>query len=248
MRGREREKMTYRKYGKVIAAIFLTSLVVSSSSFPQASGAQEPNSIRDGLPGRRVGSGTRGECNFGSKQLTALIPKNNLALTVAANPQLFFYLPSISNSQTIEFVLLDEADNQIYDKTFKPTSTNGIISLSLSDPSLKELAIGKKYHWYLSIICNAQDRANDISVDGWIQRVELNPTLARKLEISAPLQRPAVYVTADLWQDALANLAQLRLSHPNDTTIASHWSQLLRSIDLDNIAQEPLEKVASVQN
>lgn len=240
MRGREREKMTNRKFGKAIAAIFFTSLLVTSSSFPEASGAQEPNSIREGLPGRRIGSGTRGECNFGQKQLTALIPKNNLALTVAANPQLFFYLPSISNSQTIEFVLLDEADNQIYEKTFKPTSTNGIISLSLSDASLKELAISKKYHWYLSIICNAQDRANDISVDGWIQRVELNPTLAKKLEQTAPLQRPTVYATADLWQDALANLAQLRLSHPNDTKIASEWSQLLRSIDLNNIAQEPV--------
>ena len=136
--------MTYRKFGKAIAAIFLTSLLVSSSSFPQTSGAQEPNSLRVGLPGRVVGSGTRGECNFDQKQLTALIPKNNLALTVVANPQLFFYLPSISNSQTVELVLLDEADNQIYKKTFKPTSTNGIIRLSLSDTSLKELAICKK--------------------------------------------------------------------------------------------------------
>lgn len=231
--------MTYRKYG-TIAAIFLTSLLVTSSSFPEASGAQELNSIRDGLPGRRVGSGTRGECNFGHKQLTALIPKNNLGLTVAANPQLFFYLPSISNSQTVEFVLLDEADNQIYEKTFKPTSTNGIINLSLSDASLKELAIGKKYHWYFSIICNAQDRANDISVDGWIQRVELNSTLARKLEIAAPLQRPAILAAANIWQDALVTLAQLRLSHPNDANIASQWKQLLQSADLNNIAQEPV--------
>lgn len=240
--------MTYRKFGKAIAGIFFTSLLVTSTSFWEAAQAQEPNSIRQGLPGRRIGSGTRGECNLGHKQLTALIPKNNLALTVAANPQLFFYLPSISNSQTIEFVLLDEADNQIYEKTFKPTSTNGIISLSLSDASLKELAIGKKYHWYLLIVCNAQDRANDISVDGWIQRVELNSTLAKKLKQAAPLQRPAMYVTADLWQDALANLVQLRLTHPTDANIASEWSQLLRSIDLNNIAQEPLEKVASVQN
>lgn len=231
--------MNYRKYSKVIAAIFLTSLLVSSS-FPQASTAEEINSIRVGLPGRRVGSGTRGECNFGQKQLIALIPKNNLALTVAANPQLFFYLPSISNSQTVEFVLQDEADNEIYEKTFRNTSTNGIISLSLSDASLKELAIGKKYHWYLSIICNPQDRANDISVDGWIQRVELNSTLARKLAQTPPLQRPAILVAANLWQDALVTLAQLRSSHPYDANIASQWKQLLQSADLNNIAQEPV--------
>lgn len=231
--------MAKRKYGKAISGIFLTSLLTLSVSIPELVLAQQ-STVRVGLPGRRVGGGTRGDCNFGQKQLTALMPKNNLALTIAANPLVFFYIPPVT-TQTVEFVLLDEAENQVYEKTFKPTGTNGIISLSLpSNAPLKELIIGKKYHWYLSVICNAEDRANDITVDGWIQRVEPNPTLTRELEKAAPLQRPAILAAANLWQDALVTLAQLRSSHPYDANIAFQWKQLLQSADLNNIAQEPV--------
>ena len=81
----------YKRNQKTLAAIFLTSLLtLSLGSFPALLLAQQSNTVKVGLPGRRVGGGTRGNCNFGQKNLTALVPKNNLALTVAANPQLFF--------------------------------------------------------------------------------------------------------------------------------------------------------------
>ena len=235
--------MERKKFSKLITTIFLTSLLaLSLSSVSESVQAQASNKVRVGLPGRRVGGGTRGDCNgVGEKQLTALMPKNNLALTVAANPQLFFYLPAIAK-QTVEFVLRDEADNQVYEKTFKSTGTNGIISINLLDSKhSKNLTVGKKYHWYLSVICNPQDRANDISVDGWIQRVEPSLSLTKKLEQAAPLQRLVMYEAANLWQDALTTLAQLRYYHPHSVSVKEQWTQLLRSVDLGNISKEPLK-------
>lgn len=234
--------MYRRKSHFRVAAICLTSvLTLSLGGFLEPVLAGDVNRARLGLPGRRVGGGTRGECNFGEKTLTALIPKNNLGLTVAGHPKFFFYIPETSDSQAVEFVLRDETDRQVYEKTFKTTGTSGVISLSLPESAqLKPLEIGKKYHWYLSVICNAQNRAQDISVDGWIQRVEPNRTLASKLEKVAPRERAALYAASDLWHEALTTLAQMRHSRPNDSTIAAEWAQLLQSVGLDNIAQEPV--------
>lgn len=212
-------------------------------SFPALLLAQQSNTVKVGLPGRRVGGGTRGNCNFGEKKLTALVPKNNLALTVVANPQLFFYIPPKTDLQVVEFVLLDESERQVYEKTFKTTGTSGIISLIL--PNSAQLEMGKKYHWYLSVICNAQDRADDVSVDGWIQRVKLNPTLASKLAKVAPSQRAAVYAQADLWQEALTTLVEIRYSRPYDRSIAAQWTWLLQSVGLENLSQEPVVAISN---
>lgn len=224
------------------AAICLTSLLtLSLASFPELVKAGESNTARVGLPGRRVGGGTRGDCNFGEKTLTALIPKNNLGLTVAGHPKFFFYIPQTTDSQEVEFVLSDETESEVYEKTFKTTGSSGVVSLSLPDSA--PLEIGKKYHWYVSVICNAQDRSNDVSIDGWIQRVNTNPTLASKLEKVALGERGAIYAKANLWHEALTTLAELRHSHPHDSTVSAKWTELLQSVGLDNIAQEPLKPI-----
>ncbi len=235
--------MYCRKSRPLIAAICLSSLyTLSLGSFPELVLAENFNTPRQGLPGRRVGGGSRGNCNFGEQMLTALIPKNNLGLTVAGHPKFFFYIPQTTNSQVVEFVLRDETDRQIYETTFKTNGTSGVISLSLPNSApLKALEIGKKYQWYFSIICNPQNRANDVSVDGWIQRVKLSPTLTSELEKVAPRGRAALYATAGIWHEALTTLAALRHSRPDDSTIAAEWAQLLQSVGLDNIAQEPFK-------
>lgn len=233
--------MNRHKYHQSVTTILLAStLALSLSSAPILVLAQQSNSVRVGLPGRRVGGGTRGACSFGKQQLTALTPKNNLALTIAANPQLFFYFPQTDDARLVEFVLLDEAENEIYVKTFKTTGKAGIVSFNLLDSApLKALPIGKKYHWYLSIICNDRDRADDVAVDGWIQRVQLDSSLAQKIAKVAPSQRSAMYAAANIWQEALTELAQLRSSHPQDPTVTAEWKELLRSQELDFISQAP---------
>lgn len=230
---------------KPLTALCLASLLALSWGFPQRGLAEKDGSSREGLPGRRVGGGTRGSCPATEKQLTALIPQNNLGLTAAAYPTFFFYVPKTPAPKTVEFVLRDEKDSQVYEKTLTVSGASGILSLSLPAGELPPLEIGKNYQWYFSILCDPKNRAEDVSVDGWIQRVEPNPVLAAKLEKAPPDERAALYASADLWHDALVTLAQLRRERPDDSAIAELWTKLLQSVGLDTIVREPLLEYSS---
>ena len=200
---------------------------------------------RQGLPGRRLGGGTRrpgNECIADETPLIALVPENNLGVTTAAYPSLLFYLPQVTQTRDVEFVLLDSTDQLLYDTTFQVKGNSGIISLSLPDnDTFPPLAMNENYHWYFSIICDSAYRAQDIAVDGWIRRVELATTLTHQLDAAAPLERARLLEQeSQLWHEALTILADLRRARPNDPTVATQWTQLLQSVGLDSIAQESL--------
>lgn len=224
----------------LITAICLASILTFSCGYSEQVLAQKPS--REGFPGRRVGGGTRGgNCFASTQKLTALVPKSNLGLTVSPYPTFFFFIPQTISPQTVEFVLLDDNEHQIYRTTFISSGASGIINLSLPAKSgLPPLATGKNYHWYFSIVCNPANRVEDIFVEGWIQRVELNPVLAIKLQNSSLQERIKLYISADLWHEALVTLAQLRRDRPSDSSIAANWIKLLKSVGLDKIAQQPL--------
>ena len=191
--------------------------------------------------GRRKPASPRGPCSPSQKPLTALLPKTNLGLTVAASPTFFFYIPQTPIT-TAEFVLLDEENGtKVYEKTFALSGTPGIVSLTLpASGTSPRLAVGKEYHWYVSMICDPEDRSGDIYVDGWIQRVEPNRSLMTQLEKASPHDRVTLYRKNDLWYDTLTMLAQRRRMSPNDRALAAEWTSLLKSVELDEIAQEPL--------
>ncbi len=191
--------------------------------------------------GRRKPASPRGPCSPSQKPLTALLPKTNLGLTVAVSPTFFFYIPQ-TPIKTAEFVLLDEENGtKVYETTFALSGTPGIVSLSLpTSGTFPGLALGKEYHWYVSMICDPQDRSGDIYVDGWIQRVEPNRSLITQLEKASPRDRVTLYRKNDLWYDTLTMLAQRRRLSPNDRALVAEWTTLLKSVELDEIAQEPL--------
>lgn len=192
------------------------------------------------LVGRRQTASPRG-CSRKGKYLTALMPETNLGLTFSLYPTFFFYIPPTS-AQTAEFVLLDEeTEDTVYTTTFNISGLPGTVSVSLpSDKTLPKLKIGKNYHWYFSVICDPQERSGDAYVDGWVQRVTPNSTLISELKTASPLERLAIYTNADIWFERLTTLAELRRLNPNDPNLAAQWANLLRSVGLDKIAQEPL--------
>lgn len=195
-----------------------------------------------GLPGRRQPASPRGPCfPNNEKPLTALVPKDNLGLTAIPHPSFFFYIPE-TPATTVQFVLVDEEINsKIYQTTFPITGTAGIVSFRLpnsqNSPSLK---LGKKYHWYFSVVCDPNDRSGDIYVDGWVQRVGPNPVLESELKNASVAAQIRLYKQHNLWQDALTTLTEQRRFHPNDSTLSAEWTMLLRSVELDEFAQEPL--------
>ena len=173
-------------------------------------------------------------CKTTSKPLTALIPVKNPVLTTREHPTFLFYVPYASDEVRVgEFSLLVglEEKTRLYKTRFTLPQTPGIVSITL--PSAPEYALeeGQYYHWYLKLYCqtNTSSQAS-VDVNGWVQRVALNPERERQIKAAAP----------DVWYDALANLALSLRASPQDARLRNDWANLLKSIGSEDLAQEPL--------
>jgi hypothetical protein len=199
-----------------------------------------------GAPTRVDGGGTRGgsSCAIAGKPLTALVPGSRFGATVAAFPTFLVYMPALSPQTSplpVEFVLEDTNGNQVYKSTFKTSGQSGIVTLTLpTQAGLSPLQVGQDYKWSFSLICQPDERSRDMTVEGWVRRVELNPTLKTQLRQASPQKQAELYAQAELWQDALATLAQLRRDKPSDSAVAADWAKLLSAAGLNDITQESL--------
>lgn len=194
-----------------------------------------------GAPTQTEGAGTRdgGTCFEGETMpnppLTALMPINSLALTVAERPTFFVYIPPTS-APTAEFVLKDENEEDVYKTTLTLPGKSGIMMVSLPN-TVKPLETGKTYRWYFDLVCNSGKR---IFLDRlMVERIIPSAALQSALLKTPGRDRPAVYAQNGLWYDTLSTLAQMYRSSPNDAVSAS-WKQLLESAGLKEIADKPL--------
>jgi hypothetical protein len=202
-----------------------------------------------GAPERTAEGGTRGCGTYrrGQKPLTALTPRNAMPLTLAENPTFYWYVPS-SGPQTLEFELVegDNEENVVYQSKIQILQ-GGIISHSLPLNESTILDPGKSYHWYLKMVCDASDRTGDIVVDGWIERIEADESIALELKKAETLSnRAAIYAREGIWHDALSTLAQLRQDNPEDTVLFARWQQFLSSVELGEFAPEPLVNATQI--
>lgn len=201
-----------------------------------------------GKQGRRVPGVYYDHClsdakNYGKKYLTALVPTNSL-LTTALSPKLFFYIPRTPKTsvKALEFVLLDANQQLVYKQTFKVNNESGVFKLPLPMDSNKSmLQVGQEYRWFFSAICDSTHRSRDLVTTGWLQRITPNEKLTMELNKAASLrERAAIYAASGIWQDSLDTLAELRFMLPNDAVLVRDWKNLLDSVNLGEISQEPL--------
>lgn len=173
-------------------------------------------------------------CKSTSKPLTALIPAKNPVLTTSEHPTFLFYVPYGSNEVRFgEFSILVGLDEKtrLYKMRFTLPQTPGIISVTL--PSAPEYALeeGQYYHWYFKLYCQTNASSQpDVDVNGWVQRVALTPERERQIKAATP----------DIWYNALANIAESLRASPQDATLKNNWVNLLKSINSEDLAQEPL--------
>ncbi|NJK37149.1 MAG: DUF928 domain-containing protein [Oscillatoriales cyanobacterium RM2_1_1] len=204
---------------------------------------QPPNR---GVPGRREGGGTRGplSCPSGANKLTALIPTSTLGRTASDQPSLLYYVPAVLDQIPVQLEITDESEKVIYTTSFKLSNDQpGIVQLSLADKSdAPDLKADQKYHWYLTIRCepDSADASSDITVHGWIERVDLPTSEADQLAQMPPRDRLAIYQQEGLWYDMLSTLARLRAESPDDAAVEQQWSDLLKSVGLEKVTEEPL--------
>ena len=204
--------------------------------------AENPKPPVDDKPSDTEGIGRRDPCILGEKTLTALIPvtdKKLPGLTVAADPTLFFYIPSTRETvETLDFILQDKQENIRYQTTLRVPDNPGIISLKI--PESARLQVGNSYFWTLSINCQIAQSDGYIYVNGIIQRVRLTPELDAKLAAAEPREIPTIYANAGIWHETLSSLARLRQNNPQDKTLENNWVRMLESVGLGSIAEEPL--------
>ncbi|GET42178.1 DUF928 domain-containing protein [Microseira wollei] len=203
-----------------------------------------------GTPAQTEGAGTRdqGTCAAGettpNPPLTALMPINSLALTVADRPTFFVYVPATS-AKMAEFVLKDENDDNVFTTKIDLTRESGIVSISLP-ANANPLETGKTYRWYFDLVCNSGKR---IFLDRlMVERVEPSQALQRQLQQAKERDRPDVYAQNGLWYDTLMALAQMRRSPSNNATLTADWKQLLESAGLKEIADKPLIDCCTIQS
>ncbi|GBF81725.1 DUF928 domain-containing protein [Aphanothece sacrum] len=260
---------TYRQIGYItmgVASILTLSLGdITAVVHAQTNSSSSSDSLSDVVPDRRKGGASRSSpspttapadmleaperrkpaasrpltnrCDFNPQEVIALIPRNLQGMTASNSPSLFFSVPSISSLTPIEIIVRGPKDELIYKKEFKGKGQAGIMSLQL--PPLTK--VEGQYHWYLSVICNQTDRAYDVVVEGLLQPIQINSTIAQQLEAATPAEKVKLYQSQNLWHETLTTLATLKISQPQDATTLSLWSDVLKSVDLDPaIAQQPL--------
>ena len=217
----------------------------TSEDAPIAPDRRKPEGSRPGsdsieAPMRRKLGGSRdllsnNSCRFDPQELTALIPESLKGATTSASPTLFFAVPSISANTSLEFVLRDANDRLVYEKTVPGLGQAGILPMALPPNTLSP---SQDYHWYLSVICNNRDRAYDLVVEGFVQRLALDFNQKQSLDLANQIK---FYQTRNLWQDQLAFLVELKRDRPTDPEVTNLWKQTLKSVNLDEaIAANPL--------
>lgn len=201
--------------------------------------------IRFRLPSRGAPTGAiigavrgwSGECR---NTPVALLPKTNLGLTTAAQPTIFLYIPP-NSATSAKFVLQNGSIEQVYTTKLSIPSTSGVIGVTIPAQVASSLEVDKNYLWSFSISCDADDPNSDRAyVQGWIVRSNPSATTIRQLKTADPYERPAIYANEGYWYDTLATLAELRRANPKDTSLISEWSDLLKSVGLDSVAEKPL--------
>jgi hypothetical protein len=171
-----------------------------------------------------------------------------LGLTVVSHPTFWFYVPyAITSERPVEFTLRDDRDNIIYQTLLSESAiTPGVVGLKLPD-TVTPLVVNKRYNWFLTMACtrpsstsSEQEEPTKIFVSGWVERVTPDPSLQRELDKATPQQKALLYAKGGIWHEAVTTLAELRRQKPNNVTLKEEWAKLLRSINLEAIAPEPI--------
>lgn len=207
-----------------------------------------------GGSGRGRGGGTLDLCPYVEDALWAFAPVDSLAenaeppalesvlmptvgATIQPQPTLWFYVPyGAAASRPVEFVLIDAEETILTRQPLTLPENPGVMPVSLPDEAALEA--GQRYRWVFSIICNPANRSADLTVNGWIERVQPQSDIEAAIATLPATARPLFYAENELWYDTVDSLARQRLANPDDAELAANWRALLETIGLEDTAIE----------
>lgn len=253
--------MNYRS-GLLILLVTLSGLAIAptpTSAIP----FQIARQLRFPLDGIEASEGrtsglARGKCietDDAVRSVVPLVPLPDLAqadnsirfTTIDSHPTFYFFVPEEGDTSA-QFRIYDSTSSnvQIIEITMPPTS--GIVPIRLPG-SIPALETGTLYSWEFVLSCDpnaGSDVEPFVSITGLTERVTLDETLAPQLSQSDLRDRPAIYADAGLWYDALDALIRLRYADPTDEALLQDWQSLLESVELGQVASDPLIDPESV--
>lgn len=222
---------------KAICTVIGISIALLTNQLPSHA---QTNSGRD--PNRRSG-GDRGECPALSSnlnadpdsRLTALIPESGEILSALESPTLWFYIPYSSKSPlSARLTIRDEHGKMVMEPQItKFPATSGVVRWQLP----QSLKTNQSYHWYFSILCNSDKPSSNPIVNGWIRRIQANPTLVSQLQTATLAEQIDLYIKAGLWIDALTLVAN---QHGTNSQAKTEWNKLLKAIGLESLAKQTI--------
>ncbi|MBO3457215.1 DUF928 domain-containing protein [Aetokthonos hydrillicola] len=223
---------------KIASLIYLASMLMPI----EPSAAQVTfNPPKEQAPKSSIGGASRDASTCGADMtattkasVTPLLPNTNIGLTIAEHPAILVYVPQTKAKKAL-FGLQDEQGKQSYQTTLALPQKPGVVEIKLPS-SVSALKIGKNYRWSLVMICTEELEPDSPWVSGWIRRVESN----RNLNNQPTLELAFKLANMGIWYDSLSTLAELKRKQPNDLKVTTSWQELLKSVNLNAIAEAPL--------
>lgn len=224
------------------ASLAILTVAIASPSYA----LEFPKTPDRGAPARGPSLATRGQICLDPQvrpSLTSLLPHNAIATAFGANTDipmsLWFYIPA-TTATSAELTIVDERGEEIYQQTIDLPNYPGSIQVNLpkyqTDGTTPTFKSGDLYYWDFALICDPDDRGDDVILGGGIQRIDADPTFLSDLDAVAdnPLAQAELYAAAGAWQETITLAASLRPQNPNA------WNELLKSVDLASVIDQPI--------
>lgn len=187
-----------------------------------------------------AGGATRGQtCLKDITKFKSLIPGKLPGLTTNARPTFYWHLPEGPATKANFLLLANKDQDVVYETTVDLPAKAGVMSFTLPKDA-PALAPNQQYHWFLVAQCNQKNLSANPSVEGWIERVELEPGLMQQIETADLATRATLLANNGIWYDALAASAQLRTQQADSKEAKAAWAKLLQSVGLNDLVQAPV--------
>jgi hypothetical protein len=185
--------------------------------------------VRQGAPASRVGGATRGRDK--TVTIQTLVPEvDEAALTLAAQPQLYWHLSS-ETTHVVNFTLLDpSAADPMIDEMIEGPFAAGVQVLSLTDYEI-QLEPGRKYEWFVAVVPDPENRSADTVARGAIVRVK-DPELASQVASSEPDAAVELWARSGIWYEALDVVSRSMRERPEDKRPLQVRDTMLQQVGL----------------
>lgn len=212
--------------------------------------ANKENSRGSGQPKGTPPFGSNPACPEVNPPLTALATvtkqPNDLELrwgsTIQTHPTFWVYVPyEAKQIISAQFVMRnrvgDEAGKILYETPIKLVGTPGVVVLSLPQTELS-LEVGKWYEMQLALTVSCNLAASPLSetMEAWVVREKIDPSLSNRLANKTPQQQATLYAENGFLYDALLSLTESKCKNSNDGS----WYTLLKKFNLEAISTKPI--------